>query len=147
MSKSLLFLSLLLFFACRTSAGNKAKSQVSSVDSASSELVLQKIVGGIPEDSTKENVFDCKLMASDIDNLASVRKLIAEVPKDNIMTAMHFRAADPSIEIYAYQGQVKILIKKDESTLQYPASPDKQGMHVAALALEKIMDEKCPSPK
>jgi|GEM_PF-4862028 len=147
MNKSLLVLPLLLIFSCRTPAGTKAKSQASSEGSASSELLLQKIVGAIPADPTKENIYICKVMASDIDDLVSVRKLIAEVPRDNITTAMHIRAADPSIEIYAYQGQDKILIKKDESTLQYPASPDKMGMHVAAAALEKIAHEKCPSPR
>jgi hypothetical protein len=132
---------MLLLSACRTTAGPKEKPAAAKPFVAQSEKLLQKIVGGI---NPKGQIYDCSVMSTDLDNLDEVKKLIADAlrDKDSIIKAVHFRAADPSKEYYAYAGTEKILLSRDESDYQFLAKDNE--LHPAAKRLIEVAEKHCP---
>lgn len=136
----LLLIPMLLLSACRTTAGtNKEKPAAAKPYAAQSEKLIQKIVGGI---NPKEGqVYDCSLMSSDVSDADEIRKLIAKVPRGEIKNvAYHFRAQEPSLEVYAFENNQPITLVKDHSTRE--ARDDD-----ASKELIKRIDAKCPGPE
>lgn len=134
----LLLIPMLLLSACRTTAGPKEKPAAAKPYAAQSEKLLQKIVGGI---NPKEQVYDCSLTTSDVANADEIRKLIAQVPRGKITNvAYHFRAQEPSLEIYAFENNQPITLVKDHSTREVRDDD-------ASTALIEKINAKCPTPK
>jgi hypothetical protein len=153
MKTHLLLIPMLLLCACRTTAGTKEKAAVTKPYAAQADLLLRKRIGALSE--PQDQVYDCTVTSANVDDVAAVKKLISEVPrepkdkdkdKDNgpIIRAYHFRATTPSIEYYAYEGSEQILLYRDHSTLEYPGL-DKEH-HPAAKALKNMADKHCPGP-
>lgn len=134
----LLLIPMLLLSACRTTAGPKEKPGAAKPFVAQSEKLLQKIVGGI---NPKEQVYDCSLTSTDVSNPDEIRRLIAKVPRGEIKNiAYHFRAQEPSLEIYAFENNEKITLIKDHSTREV------RDDDASTSLIEKI-NVKCPTPK
>lgn len=141
----LLLIPMLLLSACRTTAGtNKDKPAAAKPYAAEAEILLRKRIDALTK--SQAQVYDCTVTSKDLKNLGEVKKWIAEVPRDNdsIVTAMHFRATDPSIEYYAYEGSTEILLYVDHSTLRFPGNKD--GKHPAVDNLMKELDKICTGP-
>lgn len=137
----LLLIPMLLLSACRTTAGTKEKPAAAKPAAIQAELLLRKRIDALTK--SQSQVYDCTVTSKDLKNLDEVKKWIAEVPRDNesIVTAMHFRATDPSIEYYAYEGSTEILLYVDHSTLRFPGNKD--GKHPAVDKLMKELDKIC----
>ena len=147
MNKQLFIIPLLLLSSCRTAADPTASSLKMSATPAKTEVLLQKIVGRLPEDKGKAQIFDCQVLSSDLANAIKVKAWIDDVEKVGLNEAYLFRAADPSVEIFGFKGDKKILIFEYASTRKYPKPNDSSGLkNIAAEGLMKIVDEKCPTP-
>jgi hypothetical protein len=140
----LLLIHMLLLSACRTTAGTKEKPAAAKPAAIQAELLLRKRIDALTK--SKAQVYDCTVTSKDVKNLDEVKKWIAQVPRDNdsIVTAMHFRATDPSIEYYAYEGNTEVLLYVDHSTLRFPGNKD--GKHPAVENLMKELDKFCTGP-
>jgi hypothetical protein len=129
---------MLLLSACRTTAGTKEKPAAAKPAAIQAEKLLQKIVGGI---NPKDQVYDCSITSSDVSNADEIRRLIAQVPRGTIKNvAYHFRAQEPSLEIYAFENNQPITLVKDHSTREVRDDDASKSL------IEKI-DAKCPTPK
>lgn len=150
MIKSFVILPLILLGACRSTRGaSVGKNQdLVKTPAAPAQVLLQKIVGRLPEDSQKSQIFDCKVSSDQVDDLNKVQTWINEVTSAPLVEAYLFRAADPSIEIFAFQGDKRIQIFEYASMRKYPKPNDAANLkNAAAEELFKIINEKCPSPK
>ncbi len=150
---SFMFLSL---FACRTPEspqGAASYALKAEISTSKDPIILEKIIGGLSAGEKAEGVFSCKLGTKDLKNLEQVQNSLRELAKAKMLTAMHFRATEPSVEFYGYLGSEKVLIYRDYSTLDFPAAapsaqdPSGSERHKASENLEALLDELCPTPE
>ncbi len=143
-----LFLICLLLSACRTTVESKDLAAVPKSASAQSDVVLQKIVGRLSENSNTTQIYECEILAKDLTDADHVKGLIEKLENTELVRAYLFVAINPSIEIYAFKGDKQILIYEGASARLYPTPNDKSGtVNIEADELIKIAHEKCPTPK
>lgn len=136
-----LLIPMLLLSACRTTAGTKDKPNAAKPYAAQSEALLEKAIGRLDLDGKKDQIYVCVLTSNDVVNAEETKKLIAQVPRGDIKNiAYHFRAQEPSLEIYAIEKGNKIPLKIDHQTL---AERD----DAASKTLIEEINKKCPGPK
>ncbi len=127
--------------------GTKESSPMPDAKRSKAEVLLQKIVGRLPEDKAAGKIFDCQVTSSDLADPGQVKALLLELEKVELTEAYLFRAADPSIELFGFIGEKKFLIFEYASSRKYPKPNDQQGLiNTAAEQLIKIADGKCPTP-
>jgi hypothetical protein len=141
----LLLIPMLLLSACRTTAGPKEKPGAAKPFVAQEDILLRKRIDALTK--SQSQVYDCTVTSAEAKNLDQIKKWIAEVPRDDksMVTAMHFRATDPSIEYYGYEGTTEVLLYVDHSTLKFPGNADGKK-HLAVENLMKELDKICPGP-
>lgn len=141
----------MLLLACRTTAGTKEKPAVTKPYAAEAEVLIVKRIDALTK--SQAQIYECKLTSSDVKDPEEVKKLIREVPRDkeSMVTAMHFRATDPSIEYFARENGEDVLLLVDHSMLKFPGKKNDPGanneVHGAAKKLMEIADQLCPGPK
>ncbi len=153
--RSLALVSLSFLPQCRTpNMTDVSQQSILKADAPSDELILSLTVGGLPEDAKKPPLSDCRMRASEVKDISKVTALITSLETAEYFPAMHFRATEPSIEIYAYRRGKKITVYKDYSTLEVPslkkavagAEPE-IVRHPASLELLAILSQKCHLPE
>ncbi|MCX6129273.1 MAG: hypothetical protein NTX25_09460 [Proteobacteria bacterium] len=148
--KHLILLPFILLAACRSTKGASEAGPIKPLSSSETkpQILLQKIVGRLPVDAGKAQIFDCNVLSSDVPELAKVQAWIKDLERAPMQEAYLFRAADPSIEVYAFLDGKKILVFEYASVRKYPKPDDaSQTKNLAADELIKLANEKCPSPK
>lgn len=112
---------------------------------AQAEVLLQKIVGGSEGEEKKEDqYFECKVMSTDVPDPAAVKKWIADLPRTTIK-GVHIVARSPSLQLYAFEGEKKIVILKDWSDIEQ-VDATSQTAQDALKELNKVLDTYCPTP-
>ncbi|HYX31832.1 MAG TPA: hypothetical protein VE954_01870 [Oligoflexus sp.] len=143
MKPQFLLIPMLLLCCCRTTAGTKEKNAVTKPYAAEAEKLLMKKIDGLSK--SQAQVYECTVTDKDVDNLDQVKKWIAQVPRDksSMVKAMHFRATDPSVEYFAFEGSTPILMYEDHSALRFLGN-EKGEQHSAVRALMEVADKHCP---
>jgi hypothetical protein len=145
MRKQYVLLTILFICACRTPAQAREPQKMSDQKPASNELLLKKIVGGFEGEKKEQGqFFECKVMSSDVKDVAQIKAWIGLVPR-KVMTSFHFVARIPSLQILAYEGTTEIVLYKDYQTMEQPDQPSEEATK-AIEELIKLADKLCPTP-
>ncbi len=136
----------------QTPEGEKVNAKLVAAPAAatkpdSSQRILRKVVGALSKEDPKAQHYECEVMSQNIENLEQVQQWITEVEKAPIVEAFYFRAAIPSMQIYAYKDGREILLLESYSSARY-RRPNKEGdiKNDIAEELLKIAHQKCPYP-